>query len=116
MTTCNEFWPQALSRPARVIPAATTTAGPISGPGALLQPAAPQEAQPLDMVATEPAETPTQQAEAAAEAQGTDDEPEQTEQECRGWIAVRSRYMNFDLIAVSFTATVYKLDVSHSQP
>ncbi|WP_394199749.1 M15 family metallopeptidase [Litoreibacter albidus] len=62
------------------------------------------------MVATEPVETPTQQAEAAAEAQGTDDEPEQTEQECRGWIAVRSRYMNFDLIAVSFTATVYKLD------
>ena len=51
----------------------------------------------------------TKSAEAAAEQQGSDNDPEQTKQPCAGWIAVRSRYMDFELISVSGRVTILQI-------
>ena len=62
-----------------------------------------------DDTATGSDESATLSAEIAADQQGSQTDPDSVEQGCRGWIAVRSRYAEFDLIAVAGQITISRL-------
>ena len=54
-------------------------------------------------------ESATLAAEIAADQHGAQSDPENVQQGCRGWIAVRSRYAEFDLIAVGGRITISRI-------
>lgn len=101
---CNNFWNKLSEQPNTALSAPITDV--INGESST---AAVPESNDWSIEARSQSDNVTSAAEGAAETVGSESNPEQTQQECRGWIAVKSHYLDFDLLSVGCQITVSRL-------